>query len=115
MNFGLATTVADMEAFGELQASETSCNENSCKAASLWVLDMGGAADFLLACFLMFVCGGCASEVGSKVWQLPLQLSQLQQQPLHKSHQQPSHTSSILLCFALLCCAGCILRFCFKF
>ena len=57
----------------ELWASETNCNENLCKAAFLWVLDVGGAADFLLARFLMTVCNGCASEVGSKVYQLPLQ------------------------------------------
>ena len=86
MNFGPATIVADSEARGELWASETSFNENSCKSAYLWVLDVDGPANFLLACFLMTVCDGCASEVGREVWQLPLQLSQLRQQPLHKSH-----------------------------
>ena len=77
--------VADFKARDELRASETYRNEHSSEAAVLGVLDAVGAADFLLACFLMIVCDRCASEVCSKVWQLPLQLSQLRQQPLHKS------------------------------
>ena len=89
--------MAEPEARGELWASKTSCNKILCKAASLWVIDMSEAADFVLAHFLMTVCDGCASEVGSKVWQLLLQLSQLQQQPLHKIARQPLHTCSILL------------------
>ena len=84
MNFGPVTIVVDPEAGGKLRASKTSCNEHLCKVAFLGVLDAVGAAVFLLAHFLMTVCSGCASEVGSKVWQLLLQLSQLQQQPLHK-------------------------------
>ena len=86
MNFGPATIVMDLEACSEFRASEANYNENLCKAAFLGVLDAGGVADFLLARFLMTVCYGCASEVGSKVWQLLLQLSQLRQQLLHKSY-----------------------------
>ena len=79
MNFVPVTIVADPEARGKLRASETNRNENSCKSDFLGVLDAGGLADFLLARFLMTVCNGRASEEGSKVWELPLQLSQLQQ------------------------------------
>ena len=114
MNFWPTTIVADLEAHSELRASETNCNEHSCKAAFLCVLDAVGATDFLLAHFLMTVCGGCALEVGSKVWQLPVQLNQLRQQPLHKIAQQPSHTSSNLWHFGLLHCAGLFLRWRFK-
>ena len=75
----LATFVVVLEACSELRASGTICNENSCKAISLWVLAMGTAADCMLVCNPMTVCGGSALEVDSEVWQLPLQLSQLQQ------------------------------------
>ena len=85
MNFGPATIVADSEARGDLRAFKTNHNEISCEAAFLWVLDSVGVVVFSLASFLMTVCDGCASGVSSEVWQLPLQLIQLQQQPLHKS------------------------------
>ena len=99
MNFGPVTIVADLEAHGELRASKTNYNENLCKSAFLCVLDAVGAVDFLLACLLMTLCSGCAVEVGSKVWQLPLQLNQLREQSLQKIAQQTSHTFSILLHF----------------
>ena len=76
--------------------------ENSCKTGILGVLDAVGAVVFSLACFLMIVC---ALEVSSKMWQLLLQLNQLQQQLQHKIALQPSHSCSILLCFwvVMLC------------
>ena len=67
MNLGPVTIVADPEARGELWASETNLNENSCEAVFLGVVAAVGATNFLLACFLMTVCNWCALEVGSKV------------------------------------------------
>ena len=49
MNFGPVTILAGPEARGELRASETNHNVNSCKAAFFEVVDAGGMAEFLLA------------------------------------------------------------------
>ena len=50
--------VADSKARDELRASETNRNKNSSEAAVSGVLDAVGAADYLLARFLMTVCIG---------------------------------------------------------